>query len=156
MKSTNKLNRNYLLFQLKSGKNAKLPYYVMGFLRRLMPDCFCRFRLNGVLKELDRRDDRDYIISRVDYYNTMTEVTKLPATARTATEYWKGFRCQKVYLHDSYRWTRWFPAHFRYVLKPATTHRCGCAVDSEEPPHTRAFWHKHSSQHGPYKAFPVC
>lgn len=118
MTDTNKLGRNKLLFSIRSGKNVKFFYYFMSYVRLFTPRLFFRQRLRGVLSSLDGRDDKDYIMRRVDFYNKMAPQPQPPAEARTIMDNVRLFRGQKVYMHDSYRWARWFPSAFRYCLKP--------------------------------------
>ena len=62
----NRLNR--LLY----GKNSKPLYFVRNVVRYLTPKRLTQARLAGVLAELERRPDREYILDRVDYYCKLT------------------------------------------------------------------------------------
>lgn len=118
MTDTNKLRRNKLLFSIRSGKNVKLFYYFKSYVRLFTPSVFLRSRLRKTLSELDSRTDKDYVLGRVDFYNKMSIPTELPSEALNIRDNVRLFRGQKVYMHDSYKYARWFPAGFRYCLKP--------------------------------------
>ena len=88
--------KNGLLYKLRSGKNSKLAYYVANYLRLVVPKwIFCMMR-ERKLRTLDSRSDRDYIVSRVDYYNRLSRPVQLPpqATQLAAHKYFSYFCCQ--------------------------------------------------------------
>lgn len=118
MKDTNKLGRNKLWFSLRSGKRVKLFYYAACKARQLMPREWLRKRRAAVLASLDQRADKDYILQRVDFYNKLPPHAALAGEARTIMDNVRLYRGQKVYMHDSFRWARWFPERFKYSLVP--------------------------------------
>jgi hypothetical protein len=102
---------------LFSGKNSNLLYYARNGLRRAEPHRWLRARLPRVLASLEGRPDRDYILSRVDYYNKLTGNTVLPDNSPRLGDFrLKGHK--SVYFFDSYEIVRWFdPAlHWQYVF----------------------------------------
>lgn len=118
MTDTNKLKRNKIIFSIRSGKNIKLFYYFSSYIRLFTPTILLRRKLNKVLESLTKRQDKDYIQKRVCFYNKMVTPTPLPREALSIRDNVRHFRGQKVYMHDSYKYARWFPARFRYCLKP--------------------------------------
>ena len=56
-------------YLLHSGKNNKIKYYFKNYLFvYLWPDFLCRIRRKSIINSLNTRSDKDYILSRVDYY----------------------------------------------------------------------------------------
>lgn len=109
--------KNQLLYKIKSGKNPKFIYFGVNFLRLIAPKCFFRCRLERVLGKIEKRSDADYIKERVDYYNKLSAVVKLPQEALSLAEH-KVPKKQKVYFFDTYQYTRWFPQTFRWGYCP--------------------------------------
>ena len=91
----------------KSGKNSKLKYYLRNVLRYLTPPFFLRIRLNSILKEVEKREDKEYILDRVNYYNKLYKNVQLPNNSQKLAEH--SLKGQKsVYFFDTYEYTRWF------------------------------------------------
>lgn len=66
-----------------------------------------------MLRSLERRGDKAYIQSRVDYYCRLTKETPLSDKAqRIADFHRKGHR--SVYFFDSYEYVRYFPVDLRW------------------------------------------
>jgi len=60
-----------LLYKLRSGKPPKAFFFLKGYLKRCIPDCFFRIRRKSCLAQVEARPDKDYIYERVNYYNKM-------------------------------------------------------------------------------------
>lgn len=60
-----------LLYNIKSGKNNKLLYYIKGNLGRLVPRFIFRAIGKNTLKKATKRSDYNYIMERVNYYNKL-------------------------------------------------------------------------------------
>ena len=114
------MNLQRLEYKLHSGKNPKLWYYICAYARLLVP----RFLLRRCVARLDdtvqRRDDVDYIASRVHYY---AKASIYPSTTKEA---WMQGSCevrrtpvprQKVYWLDSIPFSRCFPSTLRWHLE---------------------------------------
>lgn len=108
--------KNKLLYKLRSGKNPKFIYYSMNMLRLLVPKCFFRARLQRKLASVSRREDREYIEQRVNYYNKLSGEVKLPTAASRLAEHKMGR--QKVYFFDTYQYTRWFSDSYQWGFCP--------------------------------------
>lgn len=68
----NRLNR------ILHNKPVKLFYFVRNLARYAVPHRLLQKRLEGVLAEVASRDDRDYILQRVDYYNRLPTASNYP------------------------------------------------------------------------------
>ena len=111
---------------IRTGKNAKFPYYARNVLRQLEPRAWFRHRLPRLIDEACRRSDFDEIKRRVNYYCRIEPGTILPSGCPTLAEHRPG--SQKVYFFDSYEYTRYFPPHLRWSFAP------GDAPDVTETP----------------------
>lgn len=96
-----------ILYNLKSGKNTKAFYFAKSVLRELMPGFIFRFRRNSLLKNVELRDDYDYIISRVDYYNKIDSRTELRKDAFPISKLKKG-DAASTYFYDTSEVVRYF------------------------------------------------
>lgn len=110
-----------LHYTLHSGKNSKINYYARNYLRLATPKALLRHRLPALLEQAAQRDDYDYILSRVDYYNRLTPTT--PVDLQQWNEHAvmlanQPMTRQKVYFFDSYEYARYFPQDKRWVLLP--------------------------------------
>ena len=57
-----------IIYKLKSGKPNKFLNFLSGFAGLAIPDAFFRQRLRGLLAQVPKHPDYDYIRKRVDYY----------------------------------------------------------------------------------------
>ena len=113
------MNRK-IYYLLNSGKNSKLAYYVRCYLREATPWCFTQMRLKSLLAQLNHRSDKDYILSRVNYYNKLTpdspidqalwEEQAVPLNRQPMTN-------QKTYYFDAMEIARYFDGHLKWVLR---------------------------------------
>ena len=101
---------------IRTGKNAKFPYYARNILRQLEPRLLFRMRLPHILNEASGRKDFDEIKSRVNYYCRVEPGSTLPPHSPTLAQHRPGD--QKVYFYDSYEYTRYFPPHLRWHFAP--------------------------------------
>ena len=106
-----------IYYTLHSGKNIKFIYYLKCYLRMLVPRAFCRWRLPRLLKQMESREDYDYIQKRVDYYCKLSTARPLPETAETLRQAWKRVWGGSVYQHDTYEFTRFFNPDYRWGFK---------------------------------------
>lgn len=113
------MNRK-IYYLLHNGKNCKLVYYVKSYLRELTPKCFMQMRLKPLLGQLDGRSDKDYILSRVNYYN------KLTADAAIDRSLWdeqavelkhQPMTKQSTYYHDAMAIAHYFNGNLKWVLR---------------------------------------
>lgn len=97
----------------RTGKNPKPPYYARNLLRWLLPRSIPRRRLAATLRSLEDRDDRDVILSRVDYCNRLDRLTPLPASAPRIGDLRLGTK-RTVYFFDCFEYLRWFDPALRW------------------------------------------
>ena len=112
---------NKLAYLLRSGKNPKFIYYGVNYLRLITPKFFFRLKRKWVVKSLDKRRDKEYILQRVNYYNRLNINSYVPDKNRE--DLFIPLRqqpiCkQKVYFFDTFEYTRWFPQHLKWLLCP--------------------------------------
>ena len=105
-----------LLYKLRSGKNCKFIYYLVNNLRQLQPKFIFRSRLASTLASLEQRKDKEYIMERVNYYNKLQPLVKLPSSAPMLSEH--KVRGAKVYFYDTYEYIRWFSPSFHWGFCP--------------------------------------
>ena len=67
------MNIQKLKYQIHSGKNSKPWYYIKEYARLYTPACILIWRGQRLLAKAKKRKDYDYILSRVNYYNKLTE-----------------------------------------------------------------------------------
>ncbi|MDR2888151.1 MAG: lipopolysaccharide biosynthesis protein [Bacteroidales bacterium] len=102
-----------MAYHFGSGKNSKLLYFTRNAFRMATPKSWLRSRLPAILAELENRPDREYIISRVNYYNRLSAGTVLPDDAVRLKDFrLKGNR--SAYFFDSYEHARWFNPSLRW------------------------------------------
>ena len=96
-------------------KNNKPFYYLRNFVRYIIPKCFYRAMLGHKLARLEK-EDKEYIMRRVNYYNKLEENTPLDISKSVAL---KDFKLQRkkgnVYFFDTYEYTRYFSDDNRIV-----------------------------------------
>lgn len=106
-----------LHYILHSGKNSKFNYYLRGYASRIVPACIWRSQRERLLQEIDRREDRDYIRQRIDYYCQLDQPVRLPDSSPRIGEQ-RIPKKQKVYYFDSREVTRYFDPSLRWELLP--------------------------------------
>ncbi len=96
-------------------KNNKPFYYLRNFVRYIIPKCIYRAMLGRELARLEK-EDKEYILRRVNYYNKLEEYTPLDIAKSVAL---KDFKLQRkkgnVYFFDTYEYTRYFSDDNRIV-----------------------------------------
>ena len=109
-----------LYYTLHSGKNPKFIYYLVNYIRQAVPKPLLHALFDRELRKLDRRNDREYIMHRVDYYcqlaaNTpydreafLKASTQLRHTRKTGAS---------VYYYDALEFSRWFDQSLRWILQ---------------------------------------
>jgi hypothetical protein len=95
-------------------KNNKALYYVKNHIRRHIPTLVFEKRLQKKLAEIDKFD-REYIQSRVNYYNKLEKSTPLSDKALALSELKLGEKF-KVYFFDAYEFTRYFNQRLKAIF----------------------------------------
>ncbi|MGX3011735.1 glycosyl transferase family 90 [Helicobacter sp. 23-1044] len=93
-------------------KNNYLFYNLKGIARMLTPFFILPLNREKILRDLEKRDDLDYIKKRVDYYCQMSEKITLDSEAKTL-DFLRWTRKKSVYFFDTYEYARYFPQNFR-------------------------------------------
>ena len=106
-----------LLYTFRSGKNPKFIYYGKNMLRQLMPMAYFRHKRMEYLSVLAKREDKEYILDRVNYYCKLSHPVRLPDDTPTLAEH-RMPKSQKVYYFDTYEFTRWFPKGLHWLHLP--------------------------------------
>lgn len=69
-----------IAYKWKSGKPCKAWFFTKGFLKGCIPSSYYQRQGRKLRRELERRNDKHYILQRVDYYNRIQEAKPLPPT----------------------------------------------------------------------------
>lgn len=105
-----------VIYNIKSGKNTKAYYYIKCFCRRLIPSVIFRIKRKSVLKHAAERNDFEYIMSRVNYYNKLTTQTTLDINSISVKNLKKG-EASSSYYHDTLEYTRWFSTNKKIAVE---------------------------------------
>ena len=112
-------------YALRSGKNAKFPYFLRNSLSLLVPRRVFLGRLDAALSSIQARADAAEIEARAAYCCRLDPrpasaggpSAPLPDSAPRLREQrlpWKG----QVYYFDTREWLRWFPPDLRWMHFP--------------------------------------
>jgi hypothetical protein len=105
---------NTLKYIFRSGKNSKLLYFVRNIFRLyFVPKCWCRSRREALLRSVESRPDRDYIMQRVDYYCKLNGTVPLPVDADHVGNFHRKGN-PSAYFFDTYEYLRFFPTEFSW------------------------------------------
>lgn len=96
-----------VIYNIRSGKNTKAYYYLKCFCRKLIPAVIFRTKRKSFLKHVRERNDFEYIMTRVNYYNKLTAKTPLKDNMVLIKNLKKG-GASSSYYHDTFEYTRWF------------------------------------------------
>lgn len=95
-----------------NGKNSKLKYYLKNYLFvYLWPDWACRVRQKALISSLNNRQDKDYILSRVNYYCRLQTIVSLQDNKGTIGKFSIRGRYNSVYFFDTSEYLKYFPKH---------------------------------------------
>ena len=88
-------------------KPKKIRSYIGAYLREAVPSAIWRQTMPDFEGKLEKRQDKDYIISRVLYYN------RISGNFRPESDFMrigdlKKIKSSSMYKHDAWRTTRWF------------------------------------------------
>ena len=92
-------------------RNNKQKYYILNYLKLIIPDFFFRIRLNIKLKNLTNYDYDD-IKLRVNYYNKLKKKIDLPKEIKNLRSF-KIKNYHRTYYFDTYEYSRFFKKKFK-------------------------------------------
>lgn len=118
-----------LKYKLSNGKPIKALFFIKGYLKACVPHFYYSLQRSSLLRQFNRREDRDYILERVNYYNKLIETVTLPPEnhqERLKTCFFfldkiKNFRpstFHKAYFFDLKDSVRWFSKQHRICYIP--------------------------------------
>lgn len=96
-------------------KNNKPWYYVKNYIRQIFPSSLYASRLKKHLNQLEKQD-KEYILDRVNYYNKLDEIQLLDQSIPTLADFKLKNYHQKVYFFDTFEYTRYFPTNLRISM----------------------------------------
>lgn len=106
-----------LKFPIGNGKNFVFIYYLKNFLGYLWPRALYRLSGSSIAAQVDKQPDRDYIYSRVNYYNKLEGTARLSPTESKQLKQHRITARPKIksrYFYDSYEITRYFNQQLRW------------------------------------------
>lgn len=105
---------------LHSGKNSKMKFFAMAYLQQCVPAWVKRLSLKKKLQLLEKCDDRDDIMKRVDYYCRLSPSTPYNRelfNQRAVAIQEQPMIQPKVYYFDAMEIARYFDQQLRWILK---------------------------------------
>ena len=116
------MNIQKLKYKFHSGKNSKPWYYIKEYARLYTPACILIWRGQRLLAKAMKRKDYDYILSRVNYYNKLTEnylhLNKDLWEKKAVKVAEQPMTRQKVYYLDTLEYARCFNGNNKWNLLP--------------------------------------
>jgi hypothetical protein len=97
-------------------KNNRILYYLRAIGREILPDFFCRIRLNTKLKT-QVKYDINYLRKRIDYYNKLENCSDQLKFLRPLSQF-KIPKKIRVYYFDNYEYTRFFSKKLKAAFLP--------------------------------------
>lgn len=108
-----------------NGKNIPMLYYTKSIILYLIPSLFFKYKMKNLINNVKNRDDYNYIIDRVNYYNKGIAKQTLPSSKLQL----KDFRLENTklkkhgyfgsrYFFDTYEYTKYFEKnlYFDYLF----------------------------------------
>lgn len=109
------MNLRYLLC---SGKNSKAKYYALEYLHYHLPVWSFQRQRERLIASIEKRKDKDYILSRVNYYNKLEVQVKLSDDAIKIKDFkLQNYNGSKVYMFDTHHHLKYFPTNLKFILK---------------------------------------
>ena len=87
-------------------KNNKVLYYIINYLRQIIPSSYYQSRLENKLKTLSEFE-KEAIITRVNYYNKLDNTFELNKKARKLSDL-NVKKERRIYFFDLYEYSRFF------------------------------------------------
>ncbi|MBR4731064.1 MAG: lipopolysaccharide biosynthesis protein [Prevotella sp.] len=114
------MQKRQIYYMLHSGKNSKMKFFAMAYLQQCVPAWVKRLSLKKKLQLLEKCDDRDDIMKRVDYYCRLSPSTPYNRelfNQRAVAIQEQPMIQPKVYYFDAMEIARYFDQQLRWILK---------------------------------------
>lgn len=110
-----------ILKKISKHKNNKFYYYSLNFARQFVPRVVLQTLLDQKLSGL-KKQDINYILYRVNYYNRLESICNLPEETKALSEF-RLKKKLKTYFFDCFEYTRYFPDRMKidYTFGDITT-----------------------------------
>lgn len=97
-------------------KKPNIVYYLENLARYIYPKFLCRLTTNRILSKAVKRDDFEYILDRVNYYNKLDEDFSLVNNGVNIKnfKFYPKNKGPSVYFFDAYEFIRFFPVTGRF------------------------------------------
>lgn len=113
------MDKRKLHYLLHSGKNSNLKYYVGCYLREFTPKIFSQRQLEGLLREIETRVDKEIIRARANYYCKLTRESifdRREWEQKAVSLRKQAMTSQKTYYFDAMEIARYFSQDLRWIL----------------------------------------
>ena len=102
------------------GENVVFTYYLKNIINYLTPKYFFKCGINRVINSASKREDYDYILDRVDYYNKLKTREGLSSTSMKLKDFKLRFKKKNRsrYFFDTYEFVKYFSGNlcFDYIF----------------------------------------
>ena len=109
------LKKTYAKLVTAKHKNLKPVYYLKNFVRLKFLSQFAHNKLDKTLSQLSRYD-KNYIKSRVDYYNKLENNLTFSDKIKTL-QYFVYTGEEKTYFFDTWKFTRYFKPEYKFAYE---------------------------------------
>lgn len=103
-----------LNFIFNSGKNVKIIYYIKHWFLCTLPRFYFEYKLKFILKNFEKRNDKEYILERVNYYNKLSEITDLSNESEMLKENKPPKNMSSVYFLDAQIIAKYFNRNLKW------------------------------------------
>ncbi len=105
------IKKKYSAIKNVRHKNIKAWYYFKNFIRIKISKSYAPHELERTLNALNRFDE-EYINNRVNYYNKVNTITKLPNSSQSVKEFIHDHNMETYYL-DMWKYVHYFDPSYR-------------------------------------------
>ena len=95
-------------------KNNKINYYVVNYIRQILPNVFFREQLQEKFFYINNVD-AEYVCQRVDYYNKLKNKQDIDSEKFIDIKTFKHKVKRNVYYFDTYEYMRYFPDNLKFA-----------------------------------------
>lgn len=95
-------------------KKPKFIYYAENFAKYLYPKFLCRLTTKRILQGVEKRNDYDYIVDRVNYYNKLNSGFTTENDGVMVGDFAFSKKIKSTYFFDTYEYVRFFSSASRF------------------------------------------